>query len=151
MSLKEKINHDFIAARKAHQTAEASVLTMVRTAIRYKEIEKKGELTDSDLIAIISHEIKQRKDSVTQFTAGKRADLAGKEKKEIDILMKYLPAQLSEKQIEVKIKEAVARSGATGPADMGKVMGLAMKDLKGKADGAVVQKLVRQALGTQPK
>lgn len=146
MNLKEKINRDFIAARKAHQKAEAEVLTMVRTAIRYKEIEKKGELTDSDLVTIVSHEIKQRKDSVTQYTAGQRADLADKEKKEIDILMKYLPAQLSAKEIEAKVKEAIARTGAAGPADMGKVMGLAMKDLKGKADGAVVQKLVHQAL-----
>lgn len=151
MSLKEKINHDFIAARKAHQTAEASVLTMVRTAIRYKEIEKKGELTDSDLVTIISHEIKQRKDSVAQYTAGKRADLADKEKKEIDILMKYLPAQLSEKEITAKIKATIAQANAAGPSDMGKVMGLVMKDLKGKADGAMVQRLVKQSLSKPSK
>lgn len=147
MSLKEKLNHDFIVARKAHQKTEASVLTMVRTAIRYKEIEKKGELADGDLIAIISHEIKQRKDSVAQYAAGKRMDLADKEKKEIAILMRYLPAQLSEKEIEAKVKEACRKTGATGPGDMGKVMGLTMKDLKGKADGVLVQKLVRQHLG----
>ncbi len=151
MSLKDKINHDFIAARKAHQTAEASVLTMVRTAVRYKEIEKKGELTDSDLVAIISHEIKQRKDSVAQYTAGKRADLADQEKKEIDILMKYLPAQLSEKEIAAKIKEAITRVNAAGPADMGKVMGQVMKELKGKADGALVQRLVKQSLSKPSK
>jgi uncharacterized protein len=146
MNIKEKLNLDFIAARKSHQKAEAEVLTMVRTAIRYKEIEKKSELTDSDLIAIISHEIKQRKDSVAQYTAGKRDDLAAKEKKEIDILMHYMPAQLPETEIKQVIKKAVDQVGASGPADMGKVMGLVMKDLKGKADGSLVQKLVRQTL-----
>lgn len=146
MSIKDRLNQDFIAARKAQKKTEADVLTMVRTAIRYREIDKKGELTDSDLIAIISHEIKQRKDSVSQYTAGQRQDLATKEQKEIDLLMKYMPAQLSEKQIAEVVAKAVSQSGASGPADMGKVMGLAMKELKGKADGTLVQKLVRQEL-----
>ncbi len=146
MSIKDRLNQDFIAARKAQKKTEADVLTMVRTAIRYREIDKKGELTDSDLIAIISHEIKQRKDSVSQYTSGQRQDLATKEQKEIDLLMKYMPAQLSEKQIAEVVARAVSQSGASGPADMGKVMGLAMKELKGKADGTLVQKLVRQEL-----
>lgn len=146
MSLKEKINQDFIAARKAKNKVVADVLTMVRTAIRYKEIEKKKELADDEIMAVVSHEIKQRKDSMAQFSSGNRQDLVAKEKKELDILMAYLPAQLSESEITDLVSEAIKKSGASGPKDMGKVMGLLMKDLKGKADGSLVQQLVRKKL-----
>lgn len=146
MNLKEKLNQDFIVARKAKNKKESDVLTMVRTAIRYKELEKKQELSDSDLVAVIAHEIKQRKDSVEQFLSGQRQDLANKEIKEIEILMRYLPAQLSEKEVSSVIAKAIGKIGASGPQDMGKVMGLAMKELKGKADGKMVQKLVCQQL-----
>ena len=124
----------------------ADVLTMVRTAIRYKEIEKKKELADDEIMAVVSHEIKQRKDSMAQFSSGNRQDLVAKEKKELDILMAYLPAQLSESEITDLVSEAIKKSGASGPKDMGKVMGLLMKDLKGKADGSLVQQLVRKKL-----
>ncbi len=146
MSLKEKINQDFIAARKAKNKVVADVLTMVRTAIRYKEIEKKKELADDEIMAVVSHEIKQRKDSMAQFSSGNRQDLVAKEKKELDILMAYLPAQLSESEITDLVSKAIKKSGASGPKDMGKVMGLLMKDLKGKADGSLVQQLVRKKL-----
>ena len=119
---------------------------MVRTAIRYKEIEKKKELADDEIMAVVSHEIKQRKDSMAQFSSGNRQDLVAKEKKELDILMAYLPAQLSESEITDLVSEAIKKSGASGPKDMGKVMGLLMKDLKGKADGSLVQQLVRKKL-----
>lgn len=146
MGIKERISQDFIASRKAKKKDEVDVLTMVRTAIRYKEIEKKGELSDQDLIAIISHEIKQRKDSVVQYEAGQRPDLVRKEKKEIELLLKYLPAQLSEKEIQARVEKVIGQVGAKKPSDMGRVMGVIMKEMKGQADGAVVQKLVRQAL-----
>ncbi len=146
MSLATKINDDFLAGKKSQDEKTVQVLTMVRAAIKNKEIEKKSDLGDNDVIAILSKEVKQRQDSVAQYEKGGRQELADKEKAEIEILEKYLPDQLSEEEIEKIVKDAIAKTKASSPADMGKVMGQVMPQLKGQADGSLVQKIVRKNL-----
>jgi len=148
MTLSEKINTEFISAKKDKDDKTAQVLTMVRSAIKNKKNEKKDKLSDDEVLAILGKEVKQRQDAITQYEKGGRKDLADAEKAEIEILKRYLPAQLSEEKIEEIVDQAIAKTKASSPADMGKVMGQIMPQLKGKADGAVVQKIVRQKLSS---
>lgn len=148
MTLSEKINTEFINARKSQDQKTAQVLTMVRSAIKNKEIEKKDKLSDDEVLAIVGKEMKQRQDAIAQYEKGGRQDLADAEKAEIEILKKYLPAQLSEEKIEEIVNQVIDKVKASSPADMGKVMGQVMPQLKGKADGSVVQKIVRQKLSS---
>ena len=146
MKLQEKINKDFIQAKKERQNLAAQVLTMVRSALKNKEIEKKKELKDEDVIAVIKIEVKQRQDAAEQYKKGGRPELAEKETKEITLLQEYLPEQMDSAAIEKIVVKAMADTGASSPADMGKVMAKVMSELKGKADGATVQKIVRAKL-----
>ncbi len=148
--LKERINNDLKEAMKAKDELTLSVLRMFMTAIKNKEIMlRKGEdvkLTDEQIAEIAASEIKKRKDSIVEYEKGKRVDLANKEKKEIVVLKKYLPEQLSDKEIEKEVKEIIAALGEVKPSDFGKVMGSAMARLKGKADGGKVGEIVKKVL-----
>lgn len=146
MTLQEKINSDFLAAKKNKEELTISVLTMVRAALKNKEIENKGNLKDDDVIAVVKKEVKQRKDAATQFTKGGRPELAENENKEIEILKNYLPEQMEEDAISAVVDKAIADTGASSPSDMGKVMGKVMGEIQGQADGAVVQKIVKDKL-----
>lgn len=119
---------------------------MVLAAIKNKEIEKRSELSDDDTVVVIASEIKKRKDSVEQFEKGGRPELAEGEKKEAETLMAYMPEQMSEDAIREEIKKAIASTGASGPKDMGKVIGAVMTKVKGKADGTLVSNLVKEEL-----
>jgi uncharacterized protein len=149
MALKEKIVKDLKDAMLSGDTAKRDTLRLLDSAIKNAEIEKKKKevgLNDEEILEVIRRSIKQRQDSINQFTQGGRADLAEKEKIELDILMPYLPAQLSEDEIRKVVKETIAAVGATGSSDMGKVMGQAMGKLKGQADGNIVRKIVGEEL-----
>ena len=149
MNLKEKISEDLKMAMKAGDTLKRETLRMLESMIHNAEIEKRKKeegLTDAEVIEVLSRAVKQRRDSVEQYEKGGRADLAEKEKKEIEIISAYLPEQLGEDKIREIIKEVIAQTGAAGKSDMGRVMGQAMGKLKGQADGNTVKKIVEEEL-----
>lgn len=111
-----------------------------------KELEKRSRLCDEELIEVLSFEIKKRKESIFAFEQGKRQDLAEKEKKEMDILMRYMPSQLSEKELKIMVEEAIKNQSAKSLQDMGKVMAELMPKIKGRADGSLTSKMVKEAL-----
>ena len=146
MALKDQLMADMKEAMKAHDKDRLAVIRMVRGAVRQQEIDGKKELEDSDVIAVISKEVKMRKDSIEEFNKGGRQDLVEKTQAEIDILMPYLPAQLSEDEVRELVKAAVEATGAKTQKDMGKVMGKLMPKVKGCADGKMVNNIVRSML-----
>ena len=149
MSLKQTIFEDLKVAMKAGETEKRDVLRMLDSMIKNVEIEKmKREtgLSDEESMEVISRAVKQRKDAVTQYEEGGRPELAEKELKEIEILMAYMPAQLSEDAVRAIVAEVIAAAGTTSKADIGKVMGPVMGRLKGQADGNLVKKIVEESL-----
>jgi len=146
MSLKEDVKQDIIKAMKEKNELLVLVLKGISSEIHNKEIEKKQELTDEDVLIIISSEAKKRKDAIEGFKQGKRDDLAEKEIKELEILKIYLPEQIGEEEIKQEAKKAIEEVNATGPQDTGKVMSILMGKLKGKAEGGLVSKIVGELL-----
>ena len=147
MSLREKIPADIKNALREKNTLELSVLRMLQSSIRNKEIEKnKKELTDEEIISVITSEVKKSRDAAEEFEKVNRQDAADKEKAEIEILMKYMPRQMSEDEVRKEVIKAIAEAGATGTKDLGNVMKIIMPAVKGKADGSVVNKVVRREL-----
>ena len=148
MSIKDRLTEDMKAAMKAKADGkqQLAVIRMVRSAIRQQEIDGKTELDDNGVIAVISKEVKMRKDSLEEFKKGGREDLVAQTEAEIAVLMPYLPQQLSEAEVRTLVEEAVAASGASSQKDMGKVMGLLMPKVKGRADGKMVNTIVRELL-----
>lgn len=147
MSLKEQIQKDMIEAMKAKDEVKVGALRMLKSAVlKFETSGDRKVAEDGDVLAVIGKEVKQRKDAADQFKAGGREDLAEKEEKEAAVLQVYLPAQLSEAEIETLVKEAIAATGATSKKDMGKVMGALMPKVKGKADGGIVNKVVGKLL-----
>ncbi|HBB56446.1 TPA: glutamyl-tRNA amidotransferase [Patescibacteria group bacterium] len=152
--LKEKIKTDFKEAFKAKERVKLSVLKMVNAAIGNAEIEKRAKaggvdtpLTDAEVMDILSKEAKKRKDSIEQYKAGGREDLAQSEQAELNVLKEYLPAQMSEEEIKSLAQKVIAEVGASSSSDLGKVMSALTSQTKGRADGALVSKIVREALG----
>ncbi|MEM8829093.1 MAG: GatB/YqeY domain-containing protein [Cyanobacteria bacterium P01_G01_bin.19] len=150
MSLKEQIGEDIKTAMKAKDKVRLQTVRGIKKAILEKEVElrPKGQdsLTPEQEIELLSQQAKQRRDSIAQFTDAGREDLAEKEKQELDIITTYLPEQVSDEEIESIIDRLIADSGASTMKDLGKVMGPAMKQLKGKADGKKIQELVKSKL-----
>lgn len=147
MSLRQDIHKDIAVAMKSGDKDRLSTVRMLMSAIKYKEVDAHRELTDEETIAVISTLVKQRQDSIEQFTKGNRLDLVEKESKELVVLRGYLPPQLSEAEVRDIIKKAVAETGAAGQKDMGKLMKVVMPQVKGKADGKLVNDIVKELLG----
>lgn len=146
---KKELQEALKQAMLARDEVKKSTLRMLISAIGYYEIQKGGagyEATEEDVLAVIQKEAKQRKDSIAQYNDGGRPELAAKEEKELHLLQAYLPSQMSEGDIRILVKEAITQTGATTAADMGKVMGALMPKVKGKADGGLVNKIVREQL-----
>ena len=146
MLLKDQITEDMKAAMRAKEAVKLGTIRLLTAAMKQKEVDERVELTDALVLAIIEKMIKQRKDSIQQFEAGGRQDLADIEKAELAILSAYMPASLSEAEIKATVAEAVTASGAAGPQDMGKVMAIVKPKLAGRADMTVVSALVKAAL-----
>ena len=146
MSLKAQITEDMKAAMRAKESARLATIRLILAEIKRKEVDEQIELDDAQTLAIVEKMIKQRKDSITQFEAGGRADLAEIENGELAILSAYMPAGLSDEEVAAEVKAAVASTGAAGPQDMGKVMGVLKPKLAGRADMTVVSGLVKKAL-----
>ena len=146
MSLKAQLTEDMKAAMRAKETGRLAAVRLIIAEVKRKELDEQTELNDTQVLAVIEKMIKQRKDSITQFEAGNRADLADIEKAEMVILSAYMPAGLSDEEIAAEVAAAVAATGATGPQDMGKLMGVLKPKLAGRADMTVVSGLVKKAL-----
>jgi uncharacterized protein YqeY len=146
MALKEQLDADLKAAMKGKEALKLSVVRMLKSAVKYREIEVMKPLDDAGVLGVIASEIKRRRDSVEQYKAGARQDLVDKEEAEIRILQSYLPQQLSEGELRAKVDEAVARTGAKGPKDMGAVMKALLPEVQGRAEGKAVSEMVKQRL-----
>jgi uncharacterized protein YqeY len=149
MMLKERLDADLKAAMKEKDALKLSVVRMLKSAIKYREIEVMKTLDDAGVQGVIASEIKRRRDSVEQYRQGGREDLASKEEGEIAILQAYLPAQLSAEELSKLVDAAIQRVGAQGPKDMGKVMKELLPEVQGKAEGKVVSELVKQKLAAR--
>jgi uncharacterized protein YqeY len=148
MSLKAQIQEDVKTAMKAKEAARLSTLRMLTAAMKQKEVDERIELDDAAVLTIVEKLIKQRKDSIEQFGKAGRQDLVDAETAELAVLSAYLPAQLSEAEVLAAINAAIASTGAAGPKDIGKLMGVLKPHLAGKADMGKVSALVKQRLGS---
>jgi uncharacterized protein YqeY len=146
MSLKERITEDMKSAMRAKETVRLSAIRLLLAAIKQKEVDERVVLDDAATMAIIDKLLKQRRDSVSQYEAAKRDDLAAIERQEIEVLSGYMPAGLSETEIDAAIQAAMAETGASGPADMGKMMALLKPRLAGRADMAQVSAKIKTTL-----
>ena len=147
MPLKDRITEDMKNAMRARDGARLSTIRLLLAAIKQREVDERIELTDADVLAVIDRMVKQRRDSISQFEAGHRADLAAAERAEVDVLSAYLPAQATPDEIDALIAETIAATGATGVAGMGKVMAVLKPRLAGRADLAAVSARVKSKLG----
>ena len=146
MSLKEKISEDMKTAMRAKDSGRLATIRLINAAIKQKEVDERIDLNDDQVLSVIEKMIKQRKDSISQFEAGGRHDLADIEKAELVVLNAYMPAQMSEAEVQAEVTSAVAAVGASGPQDMGKVMGVLKPKLAGRADMTAVSAMVKAAL-----
>ena len=144
--LKDRLNQDYIAEAKARNAFVVSTLRMLRAAVKNEEIDKGKELDDEGVVSVISREVKKLKDSLQSFQDAGRDEMAESAKKEIEILEKYLPAQMNDDELKDVVKKVVADLGNVTPGDFGKVMGATMKETKGKADGNRVSAMVKEVL-----
>lgn len=146
MSLKEQINQDFLNAYKNKDEAKSSLLRLLKSSIQNAEIAKKGELSDEEIFKLLQKEIKQRQEAIVEYKKGGREDLVNKDQAEIDLLKAYLPAELSDSELEQIVNEAIKNTGASGQTDFGKVMGATMPKIAGKASGDRVSQMVKSKL-----
>jgi len=147
----EQIKSDVVEALKAKNSEKAGTLRFLLSELKNREIElatsDKPEMTDEEVMSVIRHEIKKRKESIEAYQKGNRPDLVEKEQKELALLSSYLPAGMSQEDLEKIVKDSIAAVGASSPADFGKVMGLVMGRVKGQADGTQVSEMVKKYLG----
>jgi len=146
MSVSEKISTDYKDALKAGDKNKVSVLRMIKSSIKYKEIEKRAPLTDEEVQAVLMTSVKRSKESIEQFSKAGREDLANREKEEMLVVQEYLPTQLGEDEVRKMVQDVIAEEGASGPKDTGRVMKSVMARLKGQADGKLASKIVKELL-----
>ncbi|MCK9377187.1 MAG: GatB/YqeY domain-containing protein [Syntrophobacterales bacterium] len=147
-TLSKRLDQVFKEAIKTQQPVTTSTLRMLKSAVRYREVDLKRQLTEPELVAIISTQAKQRREAMAEYTKAGRPELAKKEEEELSVLLSFLPPQLSRAEMQAEVDRVIAELGATGPKDMGKVMKGAMARLQGRADGKEIQEIARQRLGS---
>lgn len=146
MSLNERLNEDMKQAMRSQDKFKLSVIRMVRSAIKNIEIDQRKTLDDTEVLDVLTREIKQRKDSLQEYQNAGRNEMAENLQAEIAILMEYLPQQLTEEEVKAIVQQTIQEVGASSKADMGKVMGALMPKVKGRADGKIVNQFVQQLL-----
>jgi len=146
MTLKERITEDMKSAMRAGEKERLGTIRLVLAAIKQREVDERISLDDTQVLAVLEKMVKQRKEAITQFESGGRADLVAKEQSELGVLQAYLPAQMSDAELDALIAEAIASSGASSIKDMGKVMGIVKTKAQGKADMGVVSARIKQKL-----
>ena len=147
MSLKARITEDMKAAMRAGEKDRLSCIRMLQAGIKQREVDERVDLDDAQVLAVIDKMIRQRRESVAQFQAGKRADLVAKESAEIELLSGYLPAQLGDAELAALVKDAIATTGASSMKDMGKVMGILKPKVQGRTDMGALSARIKSALG----
>ncbi len=147
-SLYQQLDEAFKVAIKERQPVAASTLRMLKSAIRYREVELKRSLSEDELLAVVASQAKQRREAVAEYSKAGRPDLAKKEEEELSILLSFLPQQLSSEELEAELSGIIAELGAAGPKDLGRVMKAAMARLAGRADGKVIQEIARRRLSS---
>ena len=147
MNLKTRIIEDMKQTMRDQNKAKLQTIRLITAAIKQKEVDERIEVSDADVLAILDKMIKQRKESIRQYEAANRQDLADQEHFEVGVIQVYLPAQLSDAEIDAEVAAAFASTGATTPQDMGKVMGLLKPKLQGRADMSVVSQKIKAKLG----
>ena len=148
MSLYQRLDQAFKEAIKNQQPVAASTLRLLKTAIRYREVDVKRPLTEAELQATINTQAKQRREAIVEYAKAGRPELAKQEEEELSVLLSFLPPQLSPEEMAAEVAAVIAELGATGPNDLGKVMKNAMARLAGRADGKMIQEIARQRLGS---
>lgn len=146
MTLKDRITEDMKAAMRARETARLGAIRLLLAAIKQREVDERIELDDAAIVAVIDKMLKQRRDSISQYESAGRQDLADAERFEASLLSNYMPSGLSSEEVDAAVDAAVAKANATGPGDMGKVMGILKPQLAGRADMTEVSKRVKGAL-----
>ncbi|MFV0561369.1 MAG: GatB/YqeY domain-containing protein [Enterococcus sp.] len=146
MSLLSRLNEDMKTAMKAKDKESLQVIRMLKASLQNEQIKESRELTDDEELTVLSREMKQRRDSLTEFEKADRNDLVEQVKKEIVIVEKYMPEQLSDEEIQQIVQEAITQTGASSVKEFGKVMGVVMPKVKGKADGNTVNAIVKELL-----
>ncbi|GEN33237.1 MULTISPECIES: GatB/YqeY domain-containing protein [Aneurinibacillus] len=146
MRLVDRLTNDMKQAMKDKDKLKLSVIRMVKSSIKNEEINNGKELSDDEVLTVLTRELKQRRDSLQEFEKAGREDLAASARDEINVLMGYMPEQLSEEEIRTLVSEVIQQTGASSKKDMGKVMGALMPKVKGRADGALVNKIVQESL-----
>lgn len=146
ISLVERLNQDMKLAMKNKDKLKLSVIRMVKASVKNEEINQGSPLTDEQVLAVVTRELKQRRDSLQEFDKAGREDLAAPTREEIEILLEYMPEQMGEDEIRRVVSEAIQQVGAQSKKDLGKVMGVLMPKVKGRADGALVNKIVQELL-----
>jgi hypothetical protein len=146
MDLKARLESDLVASLKSKEKERLSVIRMILSDVKNAEIKEKGSLSEEALLSLLSRSAKQRKDSIQQFQKGGREDLVAKETKELELLLEYLPEQLSQEEMRDIVEKAIASTGASSMKEMGSVMKQVMAEVSGRADGKEVQQIVRELL-----
>ena len=146
MSLQERLSEDLKDAMRQKDEIRRSTIRFVRAAIHNQEIDKGDALNDDEIIGVLSRMVRQHQESISEFKKADRHDLVGKEEAELRIIREYMPEQIPEEKLAELAREAISQTGASGPGDFGKVMGVLMPQLRGRADGAQVSSVVRQLL-----
>lgn len=146
MSLKQQLNDDMKAAMKSGDKTRLGVIRLINAAIKQREVDERITLDDTQVLAALEKMLKQRRDSISQYDSAGREDLAAVERFEVEVIQGYLPAQLSAAEVAAAISEAITQTGASGPQDMGKVIGALKPKLAGRADMGQVSAQVKQAL-----
>ncbi len=146
MEIQNRLSEDLKTAMKAKEKIKVETIRMVRAQLKDFQIAKRDELTQEDEISVLTNAAKKRKEALELYEKSDRQDLIEQEKQELEIISAYLPAQLSKEEVEKVVLKVMEEVGASSPQDLGKVMGATMKDLKGKADGKMVQEIVREKL-----
>ena len=148
MPLYQQLDQALKTALKNQQPVAASTLRMLKSAIRYREVELKRSLSEDELLAVVATQAKQRREAIGEYTKAGRPELAKKEEEELSILLSFLPQQLSKAECEAEVSGIIAELGASGPKDLGRVMKAAMARLAGRADGKMIQEIARQRLSS---
>jgi uncharacterized protein len=146
MSLKEQLKEDLKTAMREKEVVKRDSIRAINTMIKQIEVDERREIDDEEVIKLIQRGIKQREEAITQYSAASRDDLVQKEQEQVDIFMLYLPAQVSDEELEAGMKEIISQTGAVSMKDMGKVMGIATKKFAGVADGKRINEMVKKLL-----
>jgi hypothetical protein len=149
VNLAEQIQHEMVQATKSREKGRLSALRLIRAALQNRQIEKRGSLSDVEVLDVLSSLVKRAKESIDQFRLGKREDLVAKEEGELQVILSFMPLQMGQEEIREQVRAIIGDLGAQGPKDLGAVMRVAMESLKGKADGRVVNEMARELLSSQ--